>query len=113
MRPGELVRVPRINSCVAALDQVWLAVHGNDPTRGRDGMKLTGIGWILAGIVSTVAVQAHDPGISTSQGELKVDSLTLITGFGPADVEQLLPAAFRRVEKWSQTGFDCVRDHLR
>lgn len=56
---------------------------------------------------------AHDPGISTAQGELRGDVLVLVTGFAPADVEQLLPPNVPRAERWSQAEFDAVQEHLR
>ncbi len=55
---------------------------------------------------------AHDPGISTVQGEWRSDELVLTTGFSPTDVEYLLPPSVPRTEKWGQADFDAARDHL-
>lgn len=56
---------------------------------------------------------AHDPGISTAQGEIRGDVLTLTTGFAPADAQHFLPEAMRRDGTWSQADFELVRDALR
>lgn len=55
---------------------------------------------------------AHDPGLSTAQGEWRGGALMLTTGFAPADVESLLPAVAPRAEQWGQAEFDAVREHL-
>lgn len=55
---------------------------------------------------------AHDPGLSTAQGELRADGLVLTTGFAPADVEMLLPPTAPRAERWGPAEFEAVRDHL-
>jgi hydrogenase/urease accessory protein HupE len=71
---------------------------------------------MLAGILLVGAgvtpVRAHDPGISTAQGELGAGRLDLITGFAPADVESLLPASVPRAGQWGQEEFEAVREHL-
>lgn len=69
----------------------------------------------LAGLVALLlgcAVRAHDPGISTAQGELRAGVLILTTGFAPADAELLLPAGTPRAERWGPAEFDAVRDQL-
>ena len=55
---------------------------------------------------------AHDPGISTAQGELRGEVLTLVTGFAPADVEQFLPEADRSGRSWTQVEFDAAQERL-
>ena len=62
--------------------------------------------------VMRVALLAHDPGISTAQGELRADALVLTTGFAPADAAQLLPPAARHEGSWTQAEFDAVHERL-
>jgi hydrogenase/urease accessory protein HupE len=57
-------------------------------------------------------VRAHDPGISTANGELRADALLITTGFAPADAQQLLPASEQTGVKWTQVEFDAVHDKL-
>lgn len=67
---------------------------------------------LLLLLVLPWAARAHDPGISTAQGELQSGLLVLTTGFAPADVEALLPAAAPRSPTWGQAEFESVRGHL-
>jgi hydrogenase/urease accessory protein HupE len=60
----------------------------------------------------TANVRAHDPGISTAQGELRSDSFVITTGFAPADAQFLLPVEQRSEDKWTETDFEAVRPHL-
>lgn len=64
--------------------------------------------------VATIATSlwAHDPGISTAQGELRADLLVITTGFSPIDIQHLLPPEARSGEAWSQGEFDAVRVQL-
>lgn len=55
---------------------------------------------------------AHDPGLSTAQGEWRSGGLMLTTGFAPADVECLLPPGAPRAERWGDAEFEAVREHL-
>jgi hydrogenase/urease accessory protein HupE len=55
---------------------------------------------------------AHDPGISSAQGELRRDALVLSTGFAPADVQQLMPPAERSEGTWTQVEFDAAHERL-
>jgi hydrogenase/urease accessory protein HupE len=55
---------------------------------------------------------AHDPGISTAQGELRPNSLALTTGFAPADAQYLLPQSSRQDDKWTTDEFETVRAEL-
>lgn len=64
-------------------------------------------------VTGALLARAHDPGISTAQGELRASELSLVTGFAPADVEQLLPPNVPRAERWGQAEFDAVQEHLR
>lgn len=64
---------------------------------------------LLAGVP---ALRAHDPGLSTAQGELRAGGLALTTGFAPADIETLLPPSAPRAERWGQEEFEAVREEL-
>lgn len=55
---------------------------------------------------------AHDPGISTAQGELRGGVLTLTTGFAPADLGHLLPANLPPADRWADGGFEVVQRAL-
>lgn len=69
---------------------------------------LSGIlGWLGGGVTL-----AHDPGISTAQGELRSDALVLTTGFAPLDVQHLLPPESRSGETWNLSDFEAVRGAL-
>ncbi|MCX6955562.1 MAG: HupE/UreJ family protein [Verrucomicrobia bacterium] len=62
--------------------------------------------WVLAAaLVTAVTGRAHDPGISTAQGQLLADALEITVGFAPADAEQLLPPEARVSGKWTQAEF--------
>ncbi len=63
-------------------------------------------------LVLASTLRAHDPGLSTAQGELRAGGLALTTGFAPADVEELLPPTAPRAEKWGPEEFEAVRHHL-
>jgi hydrogenase/urease accessory protein HupE len=58
-------------------------------------------------------LHAHDPGISTAQGEVRGNTIALTTGFAPADVQQLLPKELRAEGSWGQGEFDAAREALR
>jgi hydrogenase/urease accessory protein HupE len=83
-------------------------------TTARPRRKITRRLAILIGVVFawSNAACAHDPGISTAQGELRTDALVLTTGFAPADIQQLLPVAERSDETWTQTEFDTAHEGL-
>jgi hydrogenase/urease accessory protein HupE len=53
----------------------------------------------------TANARAHDPGLSTAQGQLFNDRFELLIGFSPADAEQLLPPESRVSGKWTQAEF--------
>ena len=72
------------------------------------GLRVFGV--LLA--LAVTAVRAHDPGISTMQGELRQDALVLVTGFAPADAALFLPPAARKEGSWDQADFDTVRAEL-
>jgi hydrogenase/urease accessory protein HupE len=63
-------------------------------------------------VVLGATAHAHDPGLSTAQGELRADSLLLTTGFAPADAEYFLPPGSRQGGPWTATEFDMVHDQL-
>ncbi len=62
---------------------------------------LTAVLWFLA----AGAAWAHDPGLSTAQGQLVGDRLEITVGFSPTDAEQLLPVESRASGKWTQAEF--------
>jgi hydrogenase/urease accessory protein HupE len=64
----------------------------------------------LAALVATV--KAHDPGISTAQGQLRAGLLELTNGFAPADVRLLLPATERASSKWTTEEFEAAKPRL-
>ncbi|NBW88082.1 MAG: hypothetical protein EBR23_14950, partial [Planctomycetia bacterium] len=57
-------------------------------------------------------MRAHDPGISTAQGEVSSGVLVLTTGFAPTDIQALLPASFPRHDVWGQAEFEAARPLL-
>jgi len=66
----------------------------------------------LLGLGGTSAAHAHDPGISTAQGQLRADAFELTVGFAPADAQQLLPPEARTTGKWTQAEFESARGPL-
>lgn len=60
----------------------------------------------------TGSLRAHDPGISTAQGELKGGLLVLITGFAPSDAGQLLPPSVPREDQWGPAEFEAAKTEL-
>lgn len=69
------------------------------------------ISLIFFGLI--VSVEAHDPGISTAQGQVRAGVLELTTGFAPADARNLLPEAERPSIKWSAADFERLKGQLR
>ena len=67
--------------------------------------------WLALGLLAA-GLRAHDPGLSTVQGEWRGGSLTLTTGFAPADVEALLPPEAPRAPQWGPAEFEAVRPLL-
>lgn len=68
--------------------------------------------WGLALGLWLTGLRAHDPGLSTVQGEWRAGSLTLTTGMAPADVEALLPPEAPRAPQWGPAEFEAVRPLL-
>ena len=68
--------------------------------------------WGLALGLWVTGLRAHDPGLSTVQGEWRAGSLTLTTGLAPADVEALLPPEAPRSPQWGPAEFEAVRPLL-
>lgn len=64
----------------------------------------------LAGLCSFA--RAHDPGISTAQAEARGRELVIVTGFAPADIQQLLPAEQRSETSWTPADFEAARNRL-
>lgn len=67
---------------------------------------------IFAALILPLMLCAHDPGISTAQGELSRGALVLTTGFAPTDIQTLLPPSFPRHEVWGQPEFEAARPFL-
>jgi hydrogenase/urease accessory protein HupE len=63
-------------------------------------------------IGAAIGLQAHDPGLSTAQGQLRGDAFELSTGFAPADAEQLLSSTARSSGNWTQADFDAAQAKL-
>ncbi len=59
----------------------------------------------LLGLGVWGVASAHDPGISTAQGQFRATGLEILVGFAPADAEQLLPPEARVSGKWTQAEF--------
>ena len=66
----------------------------------------------IAALFLPLVLRAHDPGISTAQGELTPRALVLTTGFAPTDIQTLLPASFPRADVWGQIEFEAARPLL-
>ena len=64
-------------------------------------------GWVavLLGLGVWGVASAHDPGISTAQGQFRATGLEILVGFAPLDAEQLLPPEARVSGKWTQAEF--------
>src|SRR4051812_43280170 len=60
----------------------------------------------------TTALRAHDPGISTAQGQVHGGMLELTVGFAPADAQLLLPASARTDSRWTEIEFEKARGLL-
>jgi hydrogenase/urease accessory protein HupE len=69
----------------------------------------------VALILSAAApLQAHDPGLSTTQVEVRPGKLVVTIGFAPNDVRMLLPAAARASpSSWTSSDFDAASLGLR
>jgi hydrogenase/urease accessory protein HupE len=67
---------------------------------------------VLPCLLLPLLARAHDPGISTAQGDLRSGLLVLTTGFAPTDIETLLPASLPRSPTWGQAEFEAARGHL-
>jgi hydrogenase/urease accessory protein HupE len=66
----------------------------------------------LTALILPLLLRAHDPGISTAQGEWSGGALVLTTGFAPVDIQTLLPASFPRHDVWGQAEFEAARPLL-
>lgn len=66
--------------------------------------------WMAAAL--PFAATAHDPGISTAQGQLKPGAIEIVTGFAPADARQFLPSDLHVSDQWDDSEFEAVREHL-
>ena len=74
-----------------------------------------GARWLGAVVLlwcGAVSGWAHDPGLSTAQGDLRDGRLVLTTGFAPADAQEFLPVTARREGSWTQEDFEQVHEPL-
>ena len=74
-------------------------------------LRRAAVWWLALGLGLT-GLRAHDPGLSTVQGDWRGGSLTLTTGFAPADVEAMLPPEAPRAPQWGPAEFEAVRPQL-
>ena len=70
---------------------------------------------LIALVLSSAApLLAHDPGLSTTQVEVRRESLVVTVGFAPNDIRMLLPAAARPgSSSWSAADFNAAEPQLR
>ena len=73
--------------------------YGRAMSAGRFALVCV-FAWCVAGMA-----WAHDPGLSTAQGQLRAAGLEIAVGFAPADAEQLLPPDMRVSGKWTPAEF--------
>ena len=62
----------------------------------------------LMAVALIATVQAHDPGISTAQGQVLADRIELVTGFAPADAQQFVPPESRTSGRMTPSEFVSV-----
>jgi hydrogenase/urease accessory protein HupE len=63
--------------------------------------------------VVAVPLQAHDPGLSTAQVQLKPDGIVAVVGFAPNDIRVLLPQGLSTsASNWSQADFAAAKPSL-
>lgn len=71
------------------------------------------IGLPLLALVVAASAFAHDPGLSTAEGRVGPDGLTLVIAFAPADAHLLLPPSGAKDEAaWQKVAGDLVAAHL-
>src|SRR5687768_3713710 len=78
----------------------------------RSPVKLRRVLIYIIGLIGASILRAHDPGISIANGELKVDTFVLATGFAPADAQHFLPRGQQRGGTWTEEEFTAVKDQL-
>src|SRR5580658_3040824 len=66
----------------------------------------------LLGFFQT-ALQAHDPGLSTTEITFPAGTVELSVGFAPGDIEALLPPGQRSSRNWSEAQFNAALPSLR
>lgn len=104
----------RIIPCLPVGRGAWLAVSVK-PFFNAMTSWWRGARWVGAVVLlwcGAVQVRAHDPGLSTAQGDLREGRLVLTTGFAPADAQEFLPVTSRREGSWTQEDFEQVHDLL-
>jgi hydrogenase/urease accessory protein HupE len=84
---------------------------GRDGERNESVKRMRGLAVLIFGIVASV-LRAHDPGISTAQGNFRDGRLELTVGFAPSDAQQLLPPEARSGTKWTQAEFETAKSAL-
>ena len=77
-------------------------------------MKWVGpvVAWLFA-VTWADSARAHDPGISTVQGQVRAEVIELITGFAPADAQLFVPQEARTTNRrMTAAEFEITRPHL-
>jgi hydrogenase/urease accessory protein HupE len=68
---------------------------------------------LLAALALAAPARAHDPGISTVQGQVLADRIELVTGFAPADAQWFVPPEARTTSRrMTAEEFGVVRETL-
>ncbi len=69
---------------------------------------------VALSLLAAASLRAHDPGLSTTQVEVRRDTLVATVGFAPNDVRMLLPAQERSYpSSWTTSDFDAAAPRLR
>lgn len=76
-------------------------------TRARQSLLAPALALALAG-----SARAHDPGISTVQGQVRADGIELVAGFAPADAQQFVPPEARTPGRMTPAEFVAVHPLL-
>jgi hydrogenase/urease accessory protein HupE len=74
--------------------------------RGRSTTMSAPLRFLTLALIIAVPLRAHDPGLSTTQVELRPDGIVVTVGFAPNDLRGLLPETGAvRPSNWSQSDF--------
>src|SRR5947209_20471154 len=60
---------------------------------------------LVLGLLGLPVARAHDPGISSAEGQARQGVLELRVGFSPLDIQQLLPPRARSSD-WTEVEFE-------